>query len=296
MTSTVYDVSQFRKIEPKLLLFDAAARIPVTVREPRGVAAGADGRIYVAGADAVEVFDSNGKAASRFALSAAAGCIAVDADGVASVGLRDRVDTFDPGGKRRGTWEALGADAVLTSIAVAAADVFVADAGNRRVHRFDRAGKRTGILGDTPVDGRPNGFLVPSPYFDVAVGPNAELWVVNPGEQRVENCTYDGRMKSMWGQSSMAIDGFCGCCNPSHIAIRADGAFVTSEKGLPRVKLYDPKGVFLGVVAGPEDFAEGTVGLDLAVDARGRVLVLDPTAGCVRVYVDKARKQEGAAP
>jgi len=85
----------------------------------------------------------------------------------------------------------------------------------------------------------------------------------------------------------MRPEGFCGCCNPSHIALFPDGRFVTSEKGLPRVKVYDAKGVFVGLVAGPDMFAEDAVGLDLAVDSRGRILVLDPARRMVRVFAAK---------
>jgi hypothetical protein len=82
----------------------------------------------------------------------------------------------------------------------------------------------------------------------------------------------------------MTLDGFCGCCNPSHLALTPDGKFITSEKGLPRVKVYDRAGRFECVVAGPDRFARDTVGLDVAVDSTGRILVLDPAAGAVRVF------------
>ena len=96
---------------------------------------------------------------------------------------------------------------------------------------------------------------------------------------------------SYWGTASLAASGFGGCCNPSHIALLPDGSLVTSEKGLPRVKVYDADGTFRAVVAGPESFRPGTVGLDLAVDDEGRVLVLDPSREELRIFVP--RKGEG---
>ena len=62
---------------------------------------------------------------------------------------------------------------------------------------------------------------------------------------------------------------------------------MTSEKGLIRVKIHGPDGSFRCVVAGPDRFDEGTVQLDLAVDSKGRVLVLDPRRKQVRVFVEK---------
>ena len=95
----------------------------------------------------------------------------------------------------------------------------------------------------------------------------------------------------------MAIDGFSGCCNPCSFALLPDGGFVTCEKGLPRVKIYDSQGGFVGVVAGPMEFAEGELalkgdwrqgsggGLDVAVDGAGKILVLDPIARRVVSFV-----------
>jgi hypothetical protein len=85
----------------------------------------------------------------------------------------------------------------------------------------------------------------------------------------------------------MEIQGFSGCCNPSHFVILEDGSFVTSEKGLPRVKVYNRIGYLVSVVAPTEKFIEGTVGLDLAVDSAQKIYVLDPMQKLVRVFVKK---------
>jgi hypothetical protein len=82
----------------------------------------------------------------------------------------------------------------------------------------------------------------------------------------------------------MEIEGFCGCCNPSHFVILDDGSFVTSEKGIVRVKVYNRLGNVVSVVAGPDQFAEGTVGLDLAKDSSQRIYVLDPPKKAVRIF------------
>jgi hypothetical protein len=82
----------------------------------------------------------------------------------------------------------------------------------------------------------------------------------------------------------MALDGFCGCCNPSYIAILPDGTFVTSEKGLDRVKIYTADGRYAGVVAGPEQLSEGTTGLNLAVDSSENIYVLDLSGTKIRVF------------
>ena len=75
------------------------------------------------------------------------------------------------------------------------------------------------------------------------------MWVVNPGMHAFENYEFDGDLRAFWENTSMKIDGFSGCCNPAHFTFLPDGSFVTSEKGLVRVKVHKPSGELLGVVA-----------------------------------------------
>jgi hypothetical protein len=131
------------------------------------------------------------------------------------------------------------------------------------------------------------------------MAPDGLLRVTNPGELRIEAYTREGNFELAWGKPSFAIDGFCGCCNPVSFDIFPDGSFVTCEKGLPRVKLYNSHGEFTGVVAGPEAFPEylkaanaGTPhslgsGIYAAIDPQGRVLVLDVVGGEVRIMKPK---------
>ncbi len=58
---------------------------------------------------------------------------------------------------------------------------------------------------------------------------------------------------------------------------------VTSEKVTARVKVYDPKGDMLAFI-GPKYFTKEAVGLDVAVDSAGRLLVSDPDDGGIRVF------------
>jgi hypothetical protein len=85
----------------------------------------------------------------------------------------------------------------------------------------------------------------------------------------------------------MDLDGFSGCCNPIHFAFLSDGGFVTSEKGLVRVKIHEPTGDFRCAVDGPLSFDEKESGLDIAVNSEDEIFILVPTEGTVRRYTRK---------
>ena len=198
-----------------------------------------------------------------------------------------RRNNINPDGTVKAIWEVINERAVITSIATTDEFVFAADAGNKIVYQYDLNGQLIKEIGkkDT-LTGAP-GFIIPSPYFDLLIGTQGKLWVVNPGRHAFENYDFDGNLISSWDRTSMQLEGFCGCCNPSNIALLSDGSYVTSEKGLERIKIHSPNGDFKTVVAGPESFEEGTKGLDLAVDSKDRIYVLDPIKKLIRIFEKK---------
>ena len=241
----------------------------------------------MSGNDSVLVFANEGTVRSSFKSNVPIRCLAVDDNNDLYLGMEDHVEVYDPKGLKKASWESLGEQAIITSIAVAKTGVFVGDAGNKIVWKFDKLGTGLQRIGDKNEAKDIPGFIIPSPYFDVAVDPDGFLWVANTGRHSLENYTVDGNFRTSWGEFGMEIQGFSGCCNPSHFTLLEDGSFVTSEKGLPRVKVYNRIGDLVSVVAPTEQFIEGTVGLDLAVDSAQRIYVLDPMQKLVRIFVKK---------
>ena len=129
-----------------------------------------------------------------------------------------------------------------------------------------------------------HGFIIPSPSFDVVVNSYGELWVVNPGKHAIENYTDGGQMRGFWQNNSTDINGFTGCCNPAEIAVLEDGAFVTSEKGMVRIKIHEPSGELRSVVAPPALFREEGKAPEVCADARGNIYVLDFDRNTVRIF------------
>jgi hypothetical protein len=292
-----YDVGRLRKTDPKLIQYEQVGQFRSPYPEPHRIAAGPGDRLYIASGNYVTVVERDGTRISEIALTGGARCVAMAGDGTVYAGLRDHVEVFDAKGKRTATWESLGKRAWLSGLAVGEKGVFAADSGNRVVLRYDTSGKLLGRIGEKNKDRNIPGFVLPSPYLDVKLAPDGLLRVNNTGRHRVEAYTPEGDLEFFWGKPSMAIEGFCGCCNPVGLALLPDGRYITSEKGLPRVKVYSKEGAFECVVAGPESFSANwqkcspsdctTGGLDATVDSAGRIYILDVVEANVRIMAKK---------
>ena len=301
-----YDLDELGKIDPALIGYQQTSEIALAMTEPRAVAVGPDDRIYVIGDRAMSVFAPDETKLSQIALDDEPQCLAVRHDGGVYVGMKDHVEVYDPSGARVADWQSLGDRAVLTSIASAEQHVFVADAGNKIVWRYDINGELLGKIGERNEKKEATGFVIPSPYFDVAMAPDGLLRVVNPGVHHIQAYTVEGDEETplKWGKRSITVKGFCGCCNPAAIAILPDGRIVTGEKGIPRVKVYGALGEFECVVAGPDTFAPTPTStaetrvphklkvIDLAADSEGRIMVLDPSAKRIRIFEPKEEAEE----
>lgn len=247
------------------------------------LAVGRQDEIFVGAKMGIEVMNRMGVHRVTIPVAGTVRALAQAVNGDLVVGLDDHVEIYDQAGVRKAVWKSPAPNTMVTSVAASSNAVFVADCQNRIVWRFNLSGEVTGRLGDKSPS-RPEGFVVPSAFFDVATAPDGTVWIVNPGMHRVEHFDSSGTYLSGWGKASTDPDGFCGCCNPSNIALAPDGSFVTSEKHLVRVKRYDAAGRFTGIISGQDEWGKDVVGLDLAVDSTGRILVLDPSSDSIRMY------------
>ena len=293
-----YEVNELARIDPNLILYEeSAGAIKTGFANTHGIAVDSKGSVYVAGDKAIRIFAQSGDRLGEVKLDDTPRCLTVTTDGTIYAGLKDHIEVYDSQGQKQASWESLGQDAILTSIVVSEDNVLVADAGHRIVIRYDTAGDIINEIGKKDSFRNIPGFVIPSPYFDIAVPKDGLLRVVNPGRLRIEAYTLEGDIEFWWGEPSAAVEGFCGCCNPVNIAVLPDGGFVTCEKGLVRVKIYNSEGSFVGVVAGPEQFGAGgkssicmlpeecqTGGFDVAVDQTGRIFVLDTVDNIVKIF------------
>jgi hypothetical protein len=295
-----YDVDRLRRVDPALIHYERTTSFETGLVGPRRLAVGGDGRLMVAAGRSLLLFGADGTRQTELALEGPARAVRFAADGRIFVGLRDRVEVLDAKGRRVAAWPAFQGKPFLTGLALGERDVFVADAGNRVVYRCDFEGRVNLRLGEKNLDRKVPGLVLPSPFLDVELGVDGLLRINNPGRHKVETYSLDGELVASWGRPGVAIDSFCGCCNPINLALLPDGRCVTAEKGLPRVKVYASDGRLESVVAGPDQFAavaseERDVkasettndGLDVALDGEGRLWVLDLVGGTLQAFRPK---------
>jgi sugar lactone lactonase YvrE len=280
-----YNIDEYKKIKEEQICYDEKASIPLK-DNPTAIAIDQSDNIYIAANNNCTVYDQQFSAVNTFSVNKPVSCLTVFGDSL-FIGTREQTLIYNTEGIKTGEFMPLGKKAIITSIAVKNNAVFVADAGNKYIHEFSLTGDLRRQIGKKDSLKGNEGFIIPSPYFDLDIGPDGFLWAVNPGKHQFRNYDNSGNFRGYWYKTSMRLDGFSGCCNPTHMAILEDGSFVTSEKGICRVKIHNQAGDFVCVVATPQQFDEGTIIHDLAVDSKQNIYVLDPKRKQLRIFMKK---------
>lgn len=282
-----YDLSKYKEVDPDLFCYSLSGKISPEIEKLKGICFDSKDRLYITGKDKVIIYNKSGELVSEFNINGEANCITVSENGEIYLGMSDHIEVWDFSGNQLKQWNKTKDKTLITSVAVSDESLYFADAGNKVVQQCNFNGELIREIGKkNKAKGIP-GFFIPSPYFDLLLGRDGELWVVNPGRHQFEAYNSSGELISSWAKTSMQVDGFSGCCNPSHIAILSNGSFVTSEKGIERVKIHLPSGDFQCMVAGPDQFETETKGLDLAVDSHDRIFVMDPKRKNILIFEQK---------
>lgn len=281
-----YDLEALKKVSPNLISHKEIQSIKVIEPDLKAICIGEDDTLYAAAGKTLIKFDSEGKKLDVKKVSEEIQCVAIDADNTLYVGYRSQVVIINSSLNQIRAWD-MPSNAYVTSIAIGPEHIYIADAGNKVAYVYDKQGAHLSDIGRKSVKKNSRGIHVPSPFFDVVVDSGNSLWLVNPGYHAFENYTNDGYMIRTWSSTTNQIEGFSGCCNPTHIAVMPNDDFVTSEKGIVRVKIYSSDGTFKSVVAAPEEFSNDTKGLDIAIDSQGKIFIADSKRNCIRVFTRK---------
>lgn len=298
------DLQRQLAVDTTKVLYRAERQLALPFDGAQAIATGPENRIYVSTQQAVHILDFEGSPQGELSLQAPPTSLAVGGKGHITPGqvyvaTETAIEVFDAKQERLATWRLPNEEAVITSIAVAQRDVFLADAASRVVWRFDTEGNRLGEIGTVDRDRHIPGLVIPDGHFDVAVGAEDLLYVVDPGRLQIVTFTFAGEIGAIWGGAKSSGDSFFGCCNPTYLAVTPEGRIVTSEKGLPRVRVYGVDGELEGVVAASDELgvrvesltdprvSQRRSALSIAVDNSGRVVVLDRTDSLLRIFLPK---------
>ncbi|MBW6534693.1 MAG: hypothetical protein K0B11_06765 [Mariniphaga sp.] len=280
-----YDVKEFKTVDPELIHYKESKNFRIGFEKPVAIAIH-DDKIYVAGDNNLKCIDLSGALLHDFTLPGKPQTVEVFNQNI-YIAINNQILVYDNGGNLLNEWEPMGENSLITAIAATENDVFVADAGKRKVVRYSSDGEFLTEFDGKAEEGVLHGFIIPSPCFDLDINDVNELWVVNPGLHALENYTFDGNLRAHWKNTGMRPEGFSGCCNPSHFTFLDDGRFVTSEKGLVRIKTYKRSGEFEGVVAAPTKFTDEGRAPDVAADSQNNIYALDFDKKLIRVFEPK---------
>jgi len=260
-------------------------------KEIRHVTVDAKDNVYVCGDNQVKVFDSTGKEIASWTAPSKMLCLTVDKDGFAYGAAADKifkfsndmkgtvVTSFGTAGKNYGQL------ASPSGIACNGNSILVTDAANSCIHRYGKDGKFIEDIGRTAVAKR-GSFATCCGILDAAVGKDGKIYVANLGAHRVE-VYQNGRMISNFGKAGNTPNDFCGCCNPTNMAIAANGEIITTEKTIPRIKIFSRDGKKMLALIGADNFNKDCYNMYVAVDSKYRVYAVDNGSNCVRIFEAK---------
>ena len=247
------------------------------------IAVDKNNNIFVSSDKKILCFDANGNSVSEIKCDYLATALAFSGDNLIAA-FTNEISIFDAAGKQLINLKLKNKKSYITSLATIDGIIYAADAQAAKVYCFSEDGKLLKTIGQSADKKELTFFVLPSFYFDVAFGKDKSIWIANTGRHKLVQLDNDDHIISSWGETSSAVEGFCGCCNPSNFALMHDGSFITSEKGLVRVKKYNKNGDFECVIAGPEKFKEDAKGLDIAIDSNDKIYVLEPEAMKIHIF------------
>ena len=278
-----YNVDEYKKVDPALIHYKEVRQLKVEFDDHAGLTT-FDGNIYLVSNQKLTTISPSGKILKEFPIQPDARALAVKT-GQLAVAYKQVVAIYNPEGALLLKTPVVSDSSVFTSVAFWNDQVMIADAGKRRIYGFKGTKLVTEMEGFSGAKNL-HGFIVPSPYFEVAVNNENELWCTNPGMHALQQYDEGGNLVDSWDKASLEIDGFNGCCNPAQFTFLPDGRFVTSEKGMPRIKIYKKNGELESVVAAPSKFEGNQHAAEVATIGE-TIVALDYDREMIRIFEPK---------
>ena len=280
-----FNVDDYKKVDPELVKYKETKQIKVDAEYPHGIY-WKNGKIAIVADNNLQIIDASGKQLLKKMYNNEIYAIGYINDTII-LGFKTYLAIVNNQGDVIFQSDEEDIETYITSVASLDTAIFVADAGNRRVIVYNKEAQRISEFHGESGSSELHGFIIPSANFDLAINSDNELWVVNPGMHSIQNYSFTGELRGYWEKASITIDGFSGCCNPANFTFLPNGNFITSEKGLVRIKEYKPSGELVAVVAAPSKFEEEGKSPDVTTDNDGNIWVLDKDKKLIRVFESK---------
>ena len=266
-------------IEP---VWEVSATIDFTEGTLNAVTISSDGHIVAGGSNFITMLGNNSERLwTRETEKPVTALCPSDESLYAACG--DIIQKYSLDGTLLSEWGPYEDKSIITSISANKENLVFADAGMRRVYILNKKGELKSFFGHEGEK-----FVIPSPYFDVHITSGDTIFITNPGKTRIETRDLSGNIVSMFGEPGTDAAAYCGCCNPSHFTIMENGNFVTSEKGINRIKIMSKEGELVEFVSIQEQF-QSTQPMDLIVDAGG--IIYGASSYDSRLYIFKRKDQ-----
>jgi hypothetical protein len=245
----------------------------------RAVTVDDEGKLYAGGDSFIKCYSSEMKELWHLTCPGKITALAAG-DSILYAASEDVIYLVSLYGKITGEWGPYEAGSFFTSITANKDYVAVADAVNKIVFIIRKDGEVASMVGHFGEK-----LIIPSPYFDVCLTPDNNLYMAHTGSFRIEKRTIEGILTDTYGRSGTGPGDFCGCCNPAHFTIIPQG-FLTAEKGINRIKILDPEGGFYEYVSSENDFI-ASVPLDVASADGITIYGANPADSKLYVFVKK---------
>jgi hypothetical protein len=259
--------------------WDIKSEIAVKEGSLKAVAVSQTGDFYTGGDSFISCYDSENRLKWNLKTPYPVTALSTYGDSVFA-STHELIMVVSSIGEMKDEWGPFEDNAIITSITSNKSTVAIADAGNRMIFLLDKDGIVKKLIGQD--EGQ---FIIPSPYFDIALNDDNTLFTANTGHRRIETRSENGELKSYFGEPGTAPGAFSGCCNPAHFISIPDG-FVTAEKGINRIKILNNKGEFVEYVSGANKF-QPAVPLDLASADGKLIFAANPADSKVYIFVRK---------
>jgi len=245
----------------------------------KSVSCSVSGLIYLGGDSFVSCYDSLFNQIWNLKTDSSIIALSVYGDTIFAA-TSNQIILISKSGKYLNEWGPYEDNSIITSVSSNMNYVAFADAGNKTVFILDKGGEAKRMIGQSDKQ-----FVIPSPYFDVALDNENNLYTANTGLHRIETRRIDGTIISFFGEPGTAPEYFCGCCAPPHFIVVPQG-FVTAEKGINRIKILNKKGEFVEFVNSRNNFIK-SVPLDLASSDGKTIYAANPADS--KLYIFKRK-------